>query len=206
MGMDRFRQTHYHWSVRIVTPLKYTVESRINMSSATPLRYDRTSILLHWATATLVVLLWLIAHWIDDFPRGTPRITARSVHILLGVTLLAVVLARMVWRLRWGQRLPLANPAPAGYLARIVHFALYGLLLAVLLLGLANVWVRGDSIFGLLTVPKFSPDQGLRHRVEDLHETAANIVLIVAGLHGLAALGHHYFMRDGVLQRMLPRR
>ena len=173
--------------------------------SATPIRYDRTSILLHWATATLVVLLWLIAHWIDDFPRGTPRITARSVHILLGVTLLAVVLARMVWRLRWGQRLPLANPGPAGYLAKTVHYALYGLLLAVLLLGIANVWVRGDSIFGLFSVPKFSPDQELRHTVEDLHETVANIVLIVAGLHALAALAHHYFMRDGVLKRMLPR-
>jgi cytochrome b561 len=78
------------------------------------------------------------------------------------------------------------------------------LLLAVLLLGIANVWIRGDSIFGLFTVPKFSLDQGLRHTVEDLHETVANIVLIVAGLHALAALAHHYFMRDGVLKRMLP--
>lgn len=172
--------------------------------SATPIRYDRTSILLHWATATLVVVLWLIAHWIDDFPRGTPRITARSVHILLGVTLLAVVLARMVWRLGWGQRLPVANSGAAGYLAKAVHFALYGLLLAGLLLGIANVWIRGDSIFGLFSVPKFSPDQELRHTVENLHETVANIVLIVAGLHALAALAHHYFMRDGVLKRMLP--
>ena len=68
------------------------------------------------------------------FHAELPRITARSVHILLGVTLLAVVLARMVWRLRWGQRLPLASPGPAGYLAKTIHYALYGLLLAVLLL------------------------------------------------------------------------
>ena len=172
--------------------------------ATTPIRYDRTSILLHWVTAALVVLLWLIAHWIDDFPRGTPRITARSVHILLGVTLLGVVLVRMVWRLRWGHRLPVANPGPAGYLAKTVHYALYALLLAVLLLGVANVWVRGDSFFGLFTVPKFSPDPKLKESVENLHETVANIVLIVAGLHALAALAHHYFMRDGVLKRMLP--
>ncbi len=171
---------------------------------AIPHRYDRTSILLHWVTATLVVALWLIAHGIDDFPRGTPRITVRSIHILLGVMLLAVVLARVIWRAKWGHRLPLASPRPAGYLARTVHFTLYALLLAVLLLGIANVWVRGDNIFGLFTVPKFSPDQDLRHEVEDLHETVANIVLIVAGLHALAALAHHYFMRDGVLRRMLP--
>jgi cytochrome b561 len=171
--------------------------------SVTPTRYDRTSILLHWVTATLVVLLWLIAHFIDDFPRGPARISARSVHILLGVTLLSVVLIRMAWRIRWGHRLPLASPGPVGYLAKTVHYALYALLLAVLLLGIANVWVRGDSFFGLFTVPKFSPDQELKHTVEDLHETVANIVLIVAGLHALAALVRHYYVRDGVLRRML---
>jgi cytochrome b561 len=171
--------------------------------SITPIRYDRTSILLHWVTATLVVLLWLIAHFIDDFPRGPARISARSVHILLGVILLSIVLVRMVWRTRWGHRLPLANPGPVGYLAKTVHYALYALLLAVLLLGIANVWVRGDSFFGLFTVPKFSSDQELKHTVGDLHETVANIVLIVAGLHALAALVHHYYVRDGVLRRML---
>ena len=169
-----------------------------------PNHYDRTSILLHWATAGLVVLLWIIAHLIDDFPRGTPRITARSVHILLGVILLSLVVVRMAWRIRWGHRLPLANSGPVGYLAKAVHYGLYGLLLAVLILGIANVWVRGDSFFGLFSVPKFSPDPKLKESVEDLHETVANIVLIVAGLHALAALAHHYFARDGVLRRMLP--
>ena len=172
--------------------------------ATTPIRYDRTSILLHWVTAALVVLLWLIAHWIDDFPRGPQRIAARSVHILLGVTLLAVVLLRMAWRVKWGHRLPLARQGPAGYLAKTVHYALYALLLAVLFLGITNVWVRGDSFFGLFTVPKFSPDPKLKESVEGLHETVANVVLIVAGLHALAALAHHYFARDGVLKRMLP--
>jgi cytochrome b561 len=172
--------------------------------SITPTCYDRTSILLHWATAALVVLLWIIAHLIDDFPRGPARVSVRSVHILLGVILLSLVLVRMAWRVRWGHRLPLASPRPVGYLAKTVHYGLYVLLLAVLSLGIANVWVRGDSFFGLFTVPKLSPDQDLRHTVEDLHETVANIVLIVAGLHAIAALAHHYFRRDGVLRRMLP--
>jgi cytochrome b561 len=100
--------------------------------------------------------------------------------------------------------LSLASQGPLGYLARTVHFALYALLLAALILGIANVWVRGDSFFGLFTVPKLSPDQDLRHTVEDRHETVANIVLIIAGLHALAALVHHYFVRDEVLRRMLP--
>ena len=40
-------------------------------------RYDRTSIVLHWTTAALILLLWGIAQVIDLFPRGTPRVMAQ---------------------------------------------------------------------------------------------------------------------------------
>lgn len=39
----------------------------------------------------------------------------------------------------------------------------------------------------------------------ELHETLGNLLLIVAGLHILAALVHQFYWRDGILERMLPR-
>ena len=170
------------------------------------LRYDRASILMHWTTAILVVLLWVIAHFIDDFPRGPERVAARSVHITLGVLLLLVLFARVGWRSSGScRRLPMAHPGLFGYLAKTTHFLLYLVLAAVLVLGVANVWVRGDSYFGLFTVPKFDPNnKGLKETVEDLHETVANILLILAGAHAVAALVHHLLLKDGVLRRMLP--
>jgi cytochrome b561 len=168
-------------------------------------RYDHTSILLHWVTAVLVVLLWVIAQLIDDFPKGAGRVPPRSVHITLGVILLLVLLARMVWRSGSGRRLPIAYPGWVGYLGKTVHYLLYALLAAVLLLGIANVWVRGDSYFGLFTVPKFDPSNTeLKETVENLHETLANALLIVAGAHAAAALVHHFVLRNGVLRRMFP--
>jgi len=175
------------------------------LTTANPDRYDGTSIFLHWVTAGLVVLLWTLAQVIDDFPKGLPRISARSTHMLLGVTLLLVLIVRVVWRIRSGRRLPPANTGPIGYVAKLVHYGLYVLLAAVLLLGLANVWVRGDSFFALFTVPKLDPgNKTLKETVEDLHGTLANTVLIVAGLHSVAALAHHFILRDGVLRRMFP--
>jgi cytochrome b561 len=50
-------------------------------------RYDRITVLFHWLTASLVLLLWCLGQSIDYFPRGTPRIAVRSMHILLGATL-----------------------------------------------------------------------------------------------------------------------
>ena len=168
-------------------------------------RYDRTSIRLHWTTAALVLALWGIAQVIDVFPRGSPRVSARSVHILLGVVLAIVLLTRILWRLRSGRRLPLATPGVMGYSAVIVHYGLYVLVAAAIVLGIMNTWVRGDSIFGWFSIPRLSPgNSGLHETIGELHEVAANAVLIVAGVHAAAALFHHFALRDEVLRRMLP--
>ena len=182
-------------------------ESFVEGSRRHDLVYDRRTIFLHWLTAILIVLLWTIGQTVDWFPRGAPRIAARSTHILLGATLFCVLCIRIQWRALHGTRLPLAHQGLMGRLAKLTHYALYGLLVATVLLGLANVWVRGDSFFGLFSVPKFDPDnKELKSLVEDLHATAANTLVIVAGLHALAALLYHFALRDGVLRRMLPGR
>jgi cytochrome b561 len=169
--------------------------------------YDRRTILLHWLTAALVVLLWGIAQVIDLFPKGAPRIAARSVHIVLGVLLGVILLLRILWRNRSGRRLPPASDGVMGYFARIVHIGLYVGVASVVLLGISNAWARGDSLFGLLRIPKLYPDiPQLKPAIENLHATFANALLILAGAHALAAIAHHFILRDGVLRRMLPPR
>ena len=49
--------------------------------------YGGVSIALHWLTAGLVVILWTLGQTIAFFPKGAPKIDARSVHIALGATL-----------------------------------------------------------------------------------------------------------------------
>jgi cytochrome b561 len=168
------------------------------------LRHDPTTIALHWISALLVVLLWVIGQTVDVFPNGPLRIDYRSVHIVLGVALGAVLVARLGWRL--GHAMP--PSLDTGWLlaiARITHWLLYALMIVAVVLGLANTWARGDSVFNLFRVPAFDPgNRELRHLVGDWHALAANAVLIVAGLHAAAALFHHYILRDTILRRMLP--
>jgi len=167
--------------------------------------YDGTTIRLHWITAGMVLALWCLGESIDWFPRGIPRILARSVHISVGVLLALVLGYRIYWRLTKGMRLPAAGAGMLDQLARMVHLLLYVGLIGALLLGLANTWVRGDSLFNLFKLPAFDPtNPALRERVEDFHALLANLVLILAGLHALAGLVHHYLFKDGVLRRMLP--
>jgi cytochrome b561 len=172
-------------------------------------RYDARTIALHWGVALGVLFQWLGAHAIDRFGPGAARVDARSVHVLVGVLLLAGLGYRLWWRLRRGRRLaPVQGPALT-LAAGAIHVALYTLVAVALVLGLFNTWIRGDSILGAFHIPKFgdyAPQarHALANEIVAWHRLAANAILVVAGVHASAAILHHVWLRDGVLQRMIP--
>lgn len=167
--------------------------------------YDKTTIFLHWTTAILVVIQWLGAQTIDFFPKGPLRVDARSVHITLGLLIAAILIARIVWRLTKGRRLPLADAGALALVSKAVHWGLYALLAAMVIVGAALTWTRGDSIFNLFSIPAFDPNaHDLADHVQDVHAAIGWAILALAGFHASAALVHRYFWRDRILDRMLP--
>ena len=169
--------------------------------------YDSSTVLLHWISAALVIGLWIAGQGIGFFPRGAPRLTVRSLHIMVGVMLAMVLLLRLIWRQTRGTQLPVANTGMLGRAATGMHHLLYTLLIAIVVIGFACVWIRGDTVFNWFTVPAFDPgNKALRHNAVELHAWVANLLLTAAGIHAIAAAWHHRVLKDGVLQRMLPRR
>ena len=169
--------------------------------------YDTPTIALHWATALLVAVLWAIGETIDFAPKGPLRVDYTSLHIVLGALLGLVLLARLAWRHTRGARLAVEGHRLLALAAQAVHWLLYLLVGGTVALGLATAWAQGRSLFGLFNLPSFAPgDRALAEQIFSLHSLGATAVLILAGLHAAAALGHHYVMRDGTLRRMLPGR
>lgn len=170
--------------------------------------YDRRAILLHWITALVVLFMWFGAHAIDWFAKGPPRVDARSVHILVGMLLAILLSYRLYWRSTAGTRLAYA-PSWTGLLARVMHGALYGLIFAIIGLGIFNAWIRGDSLFGLARIPQFGNyDAATRHAFSEsvvyYHSLGANLLLVLAGCHAAVALFHQFVLKDETMTRMLP--
>ena len=165
--------------------------------------YDTKTIRLHWLSAALVLGLWVVGQCIDFFPRGTPRVTVRSLHICFGVLLMAVIALRLAWRRSGGVKLPAADPGLGGKLATGVHHLLYLLLVATVVAGAISVWLRGDNLFGLFSVPQFDPgNRALAHQGVEFHELCANLLLGLAVLHAAAAAWHQWWLKDGLMERM----
>src|ERR1700693_5403637 len=94
--------------------------------------YDRTTIGLHWTTAILVVLLWIIGQTADWIPNGPVNTDYWSVHVVLGFALAVVIAWRMIWRNSGGRRLPAADTGVLHVAAKATHRGLYLLLLVVI--------------------------------------------------------------------------
>jgi cytochrome b561 len=164
--------------------------------------YDRRTIWLHWVVAGTITFMWLLGRLNHLLPKGPLRLNLWSIHIIVGFCLAALIVARIVWRLRHGRRLPPAEHGVRHIAAVSVHYLLYLLMIAVV--GLGIVHVSGFRMFGAFPLPTFW-SKSVNHQIGDLHDLAANAIAVVVLLHALAALYHHYVVRDAVLRRMMPR-
>lgn len=152
--------------------------------------YSKTQIALHWGIVVLIAVNYIVSDGMGRAMRAMLRgenVTGLTpaVHVYVGLAVLALVALRLVIRLWRGA------PAPVGHgpeilekMGEAAHWLLYFLLFAVPVLG-ALAWYGGIASLG------------------DVHVIAMNIMLAVAGVHALAALYHHYVLRDEVLTRML---
>lgn len=175
-----------------------------------PERYGAVAQTLHWAVAVLVLLAWTTGSFHDDLPRGAARAADLLAHMSAGLAILAFACARLIWRMLdpppRPEKTSLGIWADRG--ARLAHYALYALLIAIPVVGVAVQLVRGNPlpVFGLFEIHSPWPaDRAFAHDLKEAHALLANSLLALAGLHAVAALVHHWIFRDRTMLRMLPR-
>jgi len=177
--------------------------------------YGLIAILFHWMMALLIIGLFVFGKYMTGLdPMAPDTFALYQLHKSLGFLVLALVLARLAWRL--------ANPSPAlpetmpGFerlAAHLGHAGLYALMLAIPLSGWlmvsASPWGIPTVVFDMLPVPHLPVPEALGSKAEaentlkGLHELLANGLLFLVVLHVAAALKHHFLNRDDVLRRMV---
>ena len=182
--------------------------------SATPKnRTDYTALAksLHWLVAIGMVGVFTLGLVMTDIPGITPtKLRLYNWHKWLGVTLLALSVARIVWRLfNTPPPLPSQTPRLQRMAAAAMHHGLYVATLAVPLLGYCYSLAAGYPVeyFGVVELPVlFGKSPEWTEPLKAAHSLSAYALALAVMAHAGAALLHHFRDHDGVLFRMLPRR
>jgi cytochrome b561 len=171
-----------------------------------PQKCNSVLIVLHWAIALLIFGLYAIGLSVDLFDKPVRPLVV-NVHAVFGLTLLALVVLRIVWRLTHDKP---PYPEAMGLLFRKAasagHGLLYLLTLLVPMIGLGAFLFRGRALdLGLFQIPTpFEADRDLAHQATELHGLFAHVLIALAVGHIVAALYHQFVLRDGLLARMRP--
>lgn len=171
-------------------------------------RYGGVAQILHWLIAALIALMYGLGWYMKGLPLGQHKYDVYVLHKSLGLTIFALVVVRLAWRLiSPPPPLPPTMPAWERLAARLSHGALYALLLIQPMIGFvhSNATNFPVVVWGTLPLPPLiGPEQGLGEPLAGAHEIVARIILVIVGLHVAAALRHHVVLKDDILRRMLP--
>lgn len=172
--------------------------------------YSRLTIALHWLMLLLFVGVYSCIELRELYPKGSdPREALKAWHFMLGLTVLLFTVVRVYARVT-SSTPPITPPLPTWQLAlsKVVHLALYALMIGLPLLGWATLSAAGKPIpfFGLELPPLLAESKETAKSLKELHKTIGEAGYYLIGLHAAAALFHHYVQKDNTLTRMLPYR
>lgn len=175
-------------------------------------RYSPVLVGLHWFMALLLAAVYASIQLRVLYPKGTDmRDFMKALHFMLGISVLLLVVFRLA--ARWMSPKPEKRPMLGlekviDRAASLGHLALYGLMVVMPLLGWLALSAAGKPIpfFGLELPPLMAPNKTWAHDIKEVHEAIGEASYWLVGLHVVAALGHHYVLKDGLLARMSLRR
>ena len=190
-------------------------------------KYTKTAIILHWLIGFGIIFMFFLGWYMGDLPKEAPKSSSYdlfnlglytwqlseevsprtfyfNLHKSLGISILALIIFRVFWRL--------THPAPSliktmkvweKKLASATHHALYLIMVLVPLSGVAMaVYSKyGIKWFGIPLAEGLG-DDAMRDIFKESHEIIGIILLLLLGLHILAVLKHTFVNKDGTLKRM----
>ena len=167
--------------------------------------YSRPAILFHWVIVLLLALAYLAIN--VRGPNGTySSIFWTNIHFLAGFFVFVCAVLRVLWRLWHGVPPEIQESKVAMFGARAMHLVLYLFIFAQPILGILLVNSGGSPVrlAGIhLNIQLYGEDMRAHHAIHTVHVLLGQAFYWVIGLHAIAAVIHHFVLKDETMRRML---
>ncbi|WP_070966330.1 cytochrome b [Vibrio sonorensis] len=168
--------------------------------------YNTIARLLHWASALTIIGMFAVGLWMVDLSYYSEWYrTAPHWHKSIGILFAGVTVFRFVWKTTT------KSPKVEGksyevFAAKVAHGFMYLLITTIVVSGylISTADGRGIDVFDWFTV---SGAGALFVNQADIageiHFYAAWALILLAGVHALAAIKHHVIDKDNTLRKMI---
>jgi len=170
-------------------------------------KYGLLSICFHWVMFLLIVAVYACIELRELYPKGSdPRNALKTWHFMLGLSVFVLVWLRLISRSL--QLSPSFQNMEfwQSLLAKAMHYLLYIFMICMPIMGWLILSAEGKTIpfYGLTFPPLVAENHDLAELIEEVHEVVGTIGYVLIAIHTIAALFHHYILKDNTLIRMLP--
>jgi len=170
---------------------------------------------IHWLMGIFIILDLFMAQKFGNFIGddigffnfyNESRFESRVGHATVGYILTTLFVLRVYFRQRnGGAELPKNMPNWQVRAAHAGHIGLYFLMAGLFLSGIATASLASQPIviFGSFDAAFLVADESLFQSVRQIHELVTNLIIALILVHIVAALYHHFIVRDNTTVRML---
>ncbi len=169
--------------------------------------YGTVAVTIHWLSALLILALLGSGFRAGQIIDPIAKADILRVHAPMGITILLLTLARIIWWWRHDTK-PAAlgnSPRWQEVSAKTVHVLFYIIILGMAASGIGMFVLSGAGAIIFGGAQAALPDFNL-YPPRIPHGLGARAMVALLVLHAGAALYHHFFKRDVTLSRMWPRR
>lgn len=168
-------------------------------------KYSVSMRIFHWLVGSIIIILLAIGYTMTSMTDDATKWQVYNLHKSMGVLVLALVLFRILNRLR--SSLPSTEVGPLETkIASLNYFLFYVLLFVIPFSGYSMSAFLGYKVefFGLMTIPNIYPHNLEMSKIcKIIHETSTTSILVLLALHIAGFLKHFIIDKKNLLKRMV---
>ena len=195
----------------MIRQLRAWAESYTGRGHFTPV-----GVIFHWVMAAVMLFQLGFGWWVTWMPVGDGKLQAFQLHSALGLAIFVLAIGRMAWRITVGD--PFNDADTQGWKTTFAYIVEHIFYVCFFLLPLSG-WAMWSSVAppgplavgGVIPWPQLPLEElpeAMRWQVMDfaegLHLVLVWVLMLLVPIHVAAALKHHFWDRNDVLEGMLP--
>ena len=167
--------------------------------------YLKSQKIIHWLMAIAIMIDLNVAQKFGGEMELWDRLESRADHATMGLIITFLLVLRIILRYKYGApSLPSSMSKWQVLTAHIGHYGLYILMAVLVTTGIISATYASDPIivFGSYDLAFASHNASFFEIVRGIHEFCTNAIIALIVIHILAAIYHHFVLKDSTTSNM----